>query len=430
MENERRPYDIRCPIHGFVKLSGWEREVINQSAFQRLRRIRQLAWTDYVYPGAMHTRFEHSLGVMHVATLLYDSILRNSREVLEQEYKFSDEDFRRNEQLVRLAALLHDVGHSPFSHASEDLFPEREGKKGKRHKHEEYSIAIILGPLADVIASHPANKHLGITPQEVASLIEGNPKAQGSLFWKDIIAGQLDADRMDYLNRDSHHLGVQYGRFDLNRVVTSMVAVPSNDQRAPRIGVDEGGWRAAESLVLARYAMFTQVYFHKTRIAYDIHLGGALKEILPGGYFPKPSPESLADYLRWDDWKVLGALSDGQGGEHGRRLIERNHYRKVFGTSESNSNDDVMLYGRVLKRLGELVVGERSAEKSWYKVDTTDIPVLYMKGTTPDVRPLSQISRIVKSIEKSSGDILLYVKPEDVPRAIELIDEVKKNEDN
>ena len=117
MENERRQFDIRCPIHGFVKLSAWEREIINQPAYQRLRRIRQLAWTDYVYPGAMHTRFEHSLGVMHVATLLYDAIGRNSKEVLEQEYSFKQDDFRRNEQLVRLAALLHDLGHSPFSHA-------------------------------------------------------------------------------------------------------------------------------------------------------------------------------------------------------------------------------------------------------------------------------------------------------------------------
>ena len=85
MENERRQFDIRCPIHGFVKLSAWEREIINHPAYQRLRRIRQLAWTDYVYPGAMHTRFEHSLGVMHVATLLYDAIGRNSKEVLEQD---------------------------------------------------------------------------------------------------------------------------------------------------------------------------------------------------------------------------------------------------------------------------------------------------------------------------------------------------------
>ena len=292
MNTERRPFEIRCPIHGFIQLSKWERDIVNQPGFQRLRRIRQLAWTDYVYPGAMHTRFEHSLGVMHVASLLFDAIHRNSSEVLIADYQFSNEDFRRSEQLVRLAALLHDTGHGPFSHAAEDLFPFKEprpGQKPKRYRHEEYSAAIIQGPLADVIENHPGNLWK-ISAEEVASLIEGSPKSKGSLFWKDIIAGQLDADRMDYLNRDSHHLGVQYGKFDLARVVNSMVAVPPfEENRGARIGIDEGGWRAAESLVLARYAMFTQVYFHKTRIAYDIHFGEALKAILPKEGFPKPT---------------------------------------------------------------------------------------------------------------------------------------------
>ena len=107
-------YDIRCPVHGFIQLNDWEMGIISEPAFQRLRRIRQLAWTDYVYPGAMHTRFEHSLGVMHTATLLYDSIVRNSREVLESDLAYDDAGFSRYKQLVRLAALLHDVGHGPF----------------------------------------------------------------------------------------------------------------------------------------------------------------------------------------------------------------------------------------------------------------------------------------------------------------------------
>src|SRR5437016_11237961 len=96
--------------------------IIGQLAFQRLRRVRQLAWTDLVYPGAVHTRFEHSLGVMHTATMLYDSIHRNSAEVLKQQLAFTEDGLGRDRQLVRLAALLHDVGHTPFSHSAEDLF--------------------------------------------------------------------------------------------------------------------------------------------------------------------------------------------------------------------------------------------------------------------------------------------------------------------
>jgi HD superfamily phosphohydrolase len=108
-----------------IKLTDWEWRIIARPAFQRLRRIRQLAWTDYVFPGAMHTRFEHSLGVMHMASMLYDGIVERSREILKSDLGYDDVGLKRHRTLVRLAALLHDVGHSPFSHAGEELFPVR-----------------------------------------------------------------------------------------------------------------------------------------------------------------------------------------------------------------------------------------------------------------------------------------------------------------
>jgi len=118
-------YEIRDPIHGFVTLSEWEWDIINHSAFQRLRRIRQLSMTDMVYPGAMHTRFEHSLGVMYVATRMFDSLVEREGEFLKGEsLGFTDEGLRRDRVIVRLAALLHDCGHAPFSHAAENLMPE------------------------------------------------------------------------------------------------------------------------------------------------------------------------------------------------------------------------------------------------------------------------------------------------------------------
>ena len=130
MVDPSKLYEFRCPVHGFVQLNVWKREIVNHPAFQRLRRIRQLAWTDYVYPGAMHTRFEHSLGVMHVATRLFDSIKKESKAILESELAYQSDAWGRHRQLVRLAALLHDVGHGPFSHAGEDLMPERANDSG------------------------------------------------------------------------------------------------------------------------------------------------------------------------------------------------------------------------------------------------------------------------------------------------------------
>src|SRR3979411_1260967 len=125
-----RIYEIRCPVYGFVKLNDWEWQIISQHAFQRLRRIRQLGWTDYVFPGAMHTRLEHSLGVMHMSTMLYEGISERSREILESELGYNEDGLGRHKALVRLVALLHDVGHSPFSHAAEELFPFRDEEKG------------------------------------------------------------------------------------------------------------------------------------------------------------------------------------------------------------------------------------------------------------------------------------------------------------
>src|SRR5437762_11622689 len=114
---------------------------MSQPAFQRLRRIRQLAWTDYIYPGAMHTRFEHSLDVMHVATLLYEAITSKSAEVLKADLAYNDAGLSRDRQLIRFAALLHDIGHSPFSHGSEELYPKQ--ASGLNFTHEQYSASII-----------------------------------------------------------------------------------------------------------------------------------------------------------------------------------------------------------------------------------------------------------------------------------------------
>lgn len=158
-----RTYEIRCPVYGFVKLNDWEWQIIAQPVFQRLRRIRQLAWTDYVFPGATHTRLEHSLGVMHMATILYEGIAERSRDILQSDLGYKEDGIERHKALLRLAALLHDVGHSPFSHAGEEVFPFRNGEKGDRFKHEQYSAEIVRRYFADVIKNHPLNTNYGFS---------------------------------------------------------------------------------------------------------------------------------------------------------------------------------------------------------------------------------------------------------------------------
>jgi uncharacterized protein len=423
MLNPHRIYEVRCPVHGFISLNDWEWTIISQPAFQRLRRIRQLAWTDYVYPGAMHTRFEHSLGVMHTATLLYDAIGETSETVLTSELAYNEAGLKRDRQLVRFAALLHDIGHAPFSHGSEDLFPEQ--GNGKRYVHEDYSVAVIKSQLRKAIEEHPLNGNYGFRADDIAALIEGSARAKQSVFWRDLITGQMDADRMDYLLRDSYHAGVQYGKFDLYRLISTIRAIPGAEGHPPRLGIIEGGVHAAEALVLARYFMFTQVYFHKTRVAYDVHLRGALKELLPHGQFPRPIENELNEFLEWDDWKVLGLLSDGKGGEHGLRLKSRDHYRRVFHTPEVSSERDLALLEAVKESLGKLVAANEPASKSWYKTGTPDIPVVD-DIDEKSVSPLSEKSNVVANL-KANNQVFLYVRPQDAEEGRRIVNEVREN---
>jgi uncharacterized protein len=417
-----KPIEIRCPIYGFIPLDAWV------PAFQRLRRIRQLAWTDVVYPGAMHTRFEHSLGVMHMATMLYEGIVSRCWDYLESELGYDDAGKHRYRKLVRLAALLHDLGHGPFSHAAEDLAPMKGSDlEGSRYEHEEYSTAIIRRDFKDVIENHKGNNNYGFSVSDIAGLIEGGAAAGRAALWQELISGQLDADRMDYLIRDAYHAGVEYGRYDWRRIVNTVKLVPDVESGEPRLGVADGGRHAAEGLIIARYMMFSQVYFHKTRVILDFHLHEAVKTLLASGWFPRPVVEELDEYLRWDDWRVLGRLIEGEGGEHGRRLVARDFYRQVWETPEFPSPEDEERFAEAEQMLGDLEPVRRDAAKSWYKVGEAD---LLVSAAHPGdkTKPLSMCSTIVGKMQPSRC-ARLYVRPEhraEAHQRLEAIDRGKE----
>ena len=174
MGDSSEPYEIRDPVHGFIHLNQLEWDVINQPVFQRLRRIRQLGWTDMVYPGATHTRFEHSLGVMHVASRMFDALLRRSRDVLcSNDYGFDDASLGRQRRIIRLAALLHDLGHGPFSHAAEELLPFKSERAGQ-YEHEDYSAAALEHCLDDLIENHSESRVNGIHVKDILEIF-GTP---------------------------------------------------------------------------------------------------------------------------------------------------------------------------------------------------------------------------------------------------------------
>lgn len=231
-----KTYEIRDPLYGFIELNDWEREIVNHPVFQRLRRIRQLGLTDMVYPGAMHTRFEHSLGVMYVATRMFDEIVKRREEFLKSELSYTEGGLEKDRILVRISCLLHDVGHAPFSHAAEGLMIT-DVASGKSYKHENYSAVAVAHLMQDVIEKHPLNQNYGIKAQDIADFLNDRSTLGRSLLWRDLLSSQLDADRADYLLRDSHHIGVAYGKYDLNRLLVTMTVAIDTETDSPTLAV-------------------------------------------------------------------------------------------------------------------------------------------------------------------------------------------------
>lgn len=420
-------YEVRDPIHGFIKFNEWEREVINSPVFQRLRRIRQLAFTEMVYPGACHTRFEHSLGVMHVATLMFDSIMKKSREILKKEFKYNEDELERDRVLIRLSALLHDIGHCPFSHATEEsaVFP-RKPDSDRKYGHEDYNGIIIRTYFSDIVEGHPENEKYGLKVKDIIDFLNRSPEFGKGLLWMDLISSQIDADRCDYLLRDSHHLGVRYGLYDLDRVIVTLT-LGITSEGEPRIMVEKGGWHAIEGMVIARYMMFTQVYYHKTRIAYDLHLvraiGDLLKKENEEGVFPAPRSENdIKEYLDWDDWKTIGMIREGFGGEDAWAILNRKHMRCVHETSE---RAEVYEYKRLIEleeeiRESSIKTTIDMSSNSWYSFEKEDINIYDDEGTFGNkIKPVQEYSSIVKGLAPLE-QYRIYVALKDKEIALEV----------
>ena len=225
--------EIVDPIHDFIRIYEPEINVIDTSVFQRLRRIRQLAGAHLVYPSAQHSRFEHSLGVMHIAG--------QAAEVLKDKGFLNSDDVAN----LRLGGLLHDVGHGPFSHLFEEVL-----QKKKKITHEEIGKRLILQTeIGDFLSQS------GFDKKFLTLLAFGNSKHQ---FMNEIISGGLSADMMDYLPRDGYFTGAEHAKIDFKRIVQSLGVYEK------KLSLDRSSLYSFESMMVSRYQMFKAVYFHKT----------------------------------------------------------------------------------------------------------------------------------------------------------------------
>jgi HD superfamily phosphohydrolase len=380
----KRIHEIRDPIHNFIRLDSGEREVLDSRPFQRLRYIHQLALTYLVYPGATHRRFEHSLGVMELAGRVYDivtepdNIHESIRTIVPLHDSYDHQYWRR---VLRMAALCHDVGHLPFSHAAEeDLLPDG-------WDHERITIEIIQSCEMESIW-----KDLKIQPDDVAKLAVGPKKYKDATFsdWEiilsEIIVGDaFGVDRMDYLLRDSHHAGVAYGKFDYYRLIDTIRILPREyeDSTEPALGIEEGGLHSAESMLLARYFMYMQLYFHHVRRIYDIHLKDFLKKWIFDGYLPV----TLDKHLKLTDNEVTAELQNAArdenhpGHDPARRIINREHFKLLYHRNpddiRKNSDAAEAIYGAACSKFGAENVRYDSYEQ---KKSVLDFPILDNDG--------------------------------------------------
>ncbi len=294
---------IRDPIHGAIEITPDERALVDSPQFQRLRNVKQLGFADLAFPGATHTRYAHGLGAMAVATRVFDALAPKL------ELQSADRD--RFRQTLRLAVLFHDLGHAPLSHATERIMPPaaelrvpewtQEGRRrapGRQADHEDYTLK--LPPPG------------------------GNPFRSGGRdllpILRQIVSGELDADRMDYLQRDSFFTGVNYGKFDLDWLVQNLESVERDGQ--VHLALQHRAVFAFEDFLLSRYHMFLSVYFHYASVGYEVLLQRYCDT--SGGEYRLPA--DVDEYLQHDDVTLIAALR-ASSNPWARRIVRRNGYR-------------------------------------------------------------------------------------------------------
>lgn len=436
---KKRIHEIRDPIHTFIRVDDAERKAIDSRPVQRLRYIHQLAMSYHLYPAATHKRFEHSLGVMELAGRVFDVIARKADDgdesIRDMMRDAGEKSYWR--RVLRLAALCHDIGHLPFSHAAEhELLPDG-------WNHERLTARLIRDPIMEEVWSGMAPPQpkpidivkLAVGPKKCAEFVRSGELPKGSEVFTDwetilsevIVGDAFGVDRMDYLLRDAYHAGVAYGRFDHFRLIDTLCILPKEyeDSKEPALGVEEGGIHSAEALLLARYFMYTQVYFHPIRKVYDIHLQDFLAAWLMHGDFGGKLPIATEGHLRLTDNEVLTAIAkaagdlDSPGYDSARRILEHDHFQLCYRPTAEDTKVSVTAGKAVFDALtGEFGCDNVRRIPRVSKSGGVHFPVLRKEGA---IRPSLEVSEVLGHIPDAGFDFV-FVRPDLHQKASEWLD--------
>ncbi|MFQ6134786.1 MAG: HD domain-containing protein [Nitrososphaerales archaeon] len=378
--------EFRDPIHGYIYVDEDEKEMIDNPLFQRLRRIRQLSGAHITYPGAQHTRFDHLIGSMHLAKLaaarLTAEIGMNPQQVKE----------------IKIAALLHDIGHGPFSHLFEEVLAER-----RNISHEDLTKRVIQETeIKDILQKH--GYRTDIIPDLAIGLSQDRP-----LYMNELVGGGLSVDIMDYLLRDSYFTGVEYGQVDIHRIINSFDIVDKH------LALDQAALYAFEALMIARYEMFRAVYFHRTVRAAEIMLIRAIT--LADEALNLTDVSDLSRYLSLTDETTLALLTDlnpeGRSNLDEAKQIaldyrDRRLIKCVFEKFVQRRNtfmEKIFGQKKIREQIGEEIAGKAGVDPEKVYVDVPTTPSVPFTSSRRALKTLTLISKTGDRIRYQTIDV-------------------------
>ena len=427
--------EVRDPLHGAIALSPSEVAVVDHPFVQRLRGIKQMGFSELPFPGAVHTRYAHSLGAMELAGRAFDSVFR--REAFS-----SPASRQRFREVVRVGALCHDLGHAPFSHCTEFAMPKlRElaidayeatamvRRWEQTATHEDYTILILTkSSLADTIAAH-----FPFTGAHVAALVSREVEITDAFFvdggrdfrrvLSQLISSELDVDRLDYLVRDSYYSGAAYGAIDVNWLLSNLEWHEDQEGNVA-LALDQRAVYAFDDFMIARYHMFMSVYFHHKSVVNE----EILKRHFAGPNRTWEFPVDVDAYLPLDDVAMHAYLRRADC-EWARRIVERRPFRRVLERHGPERDVDVSTEQATLEAEGIDTIwagsiGKLSRYSAMGKKRET-APRIWVVDRSPGARqtitPLESATAIFARYQEARHITRLYVSDGDLEKATALL---------
>jgi HD superfamily phosphohydrolase len=403
--------EVRDPVHGSIKILDEEISIIEAPFFQRLRNIKQLGFSEYIFPGATHTRYIHSIGVMDISTKVFHQVFKHIE---------NDKDIDRLHETVRLACLLHDIGHAPLSHTTEFVMPNVSELKlpenfmpnsDRQATHEDYTIKSIVDS-SFTASFKDVTKKFGVTPEQVAEVIIGSTDSPDYFTHKGInyfpllhqmVSSEMDCDRMDYLLRDSYFCGVSYGKYDLDWIIDNLK--PCVVENKAYVGISERAVATFDDFLLCRFHMFLMVYFHYKSVC--------IEKMLERYFTSAPNeysiPANIEEYLEHDDHFLMKVLRKSEN-EWAKKIIRNQIPTKIletFGHAQDKQLDELAQYFQDEKI--DFIKCSTVGRLSKYYADSNDrtnlypLKVMRESSIIPGILSIRNINEATDLFEKFSS---------------------------